>query len=49
MVRGRRVDGATGDTYRESGGRAREQPEDQRRQELFPEPDLDLPIIPKDP
>ena len=27
----------------------REQPEDQRRQELFPEPDLDIPILPEDP
>ena len=27
----------------------REQPEDQRRQELYPEPDLDIPILPKDP
>ena len=27
----------------------REQPEDQRRQELYPEPDLDIHILPKDP
>ena len=27
----------------------REQPEDQRRQELHPEPDLDIPILPEDP
>ena len=27
----------------------REQPEDQGRPELYPEPDLDIPIIPEDP
>ena len=27
----------------------REQPEDQRRPELHPEPDLDIPIFPEDP
>ena len=29
--------------------RVREQPEDQRKQELYPAPDLDFPILPKDP
>ena len=29
--------------------RVREQPEDQRRHELYPEPDLDIHILPKDP
>ena len=28
---------------------AREQPEDQGRPELYPEPDLGIPIIPEDP
>ena len=27
----------------------REQPEDQRKQESYPEPDLDIPILPEDP
>ena len=27
----------------------REQPEDQRRPELYPEPDIDILILPKDP
>ena len=27
----------------------REQPEDQRRPEFYPEPDLDIPILPEDP
>ena len=27
----------------------REQPEDQRRAELYPEPDLEIPILPEDP
>ena len=27
----------------------REQTEEQRRQELYPEPDLDIPVLPKDP
>ena len=34
---------------KESKVGVRGQPEDQRRQELYPEPDLDIPILPKDP
>ena len=34
---------------KESEVGVREQPEDQRRPELYPEPDLDTPILPENP
>ena len=48
MVRWRRVDGTTLD-IEEAEVRVREQSEDLGGPELYPEPDLDIQFLPKDP
>ena len=49
MVRQRRVGGATGGTKRGSGGRCQLTTRGPEKTEFYPEPDLDIPILPEDP
>ena len=49
MVRERRVGGATGGTKRGSGGRCQLTTRGPEKTEFYPEPDLDIPILPEDP